>query len=576
MKRKIFRLKNVGSAIKNINKKNINSDLIVGKITTKKAAGWPLVIGYLSVFLIISGILCLFPLVCLPFYTHEVNRILAFLIPGLSAIILGIPGTFLLKKGRISSLGKHYDYVLLIVIWIFTILVNCIPYLMPTKLGGLGLSFTEAMFETVSGLTTTGFTILTRHSEISPSVLLNGDGHVFLFHRALLCFFGGIGFALVLASAISNKFGMRLYYSEGHNERFLPSLAKSARLVFTMYTGIVIVGALLLYLCGMNEWSYSKVELDKINEAVPTFFDALTLSMTSLSAAGFTVRDTSVMFYNSIGVEIITMILMMIANTNLLIVYYIIRLRWKHAATDCETKFTLIYTLIFVPIIFLSMMYSPSLPDLVNGGAGIKEFEPLDAFRQSMFYYVSASSCTGFDSMSNIGSQMSSLTMMIFIILMTVGGGAGSTSAGIKKYRIIIALKGTYWSIRDNIFNKDNHIVYPRNINRFGEKKFVSDSEYRDCITYILLYLGLLLVFSIIISFLTPPEFSYMASLFEASSALAGVGLSSGIVQIASYPILWMLQILMFIGRLEIYAIIYGFYRVGKDIFVRKKKQTFE
>lgn len=67
-----------------------------------------------------------------------------------------------------------------------------------------------------------------------------------------------------------------------------------------------------------------------------------------------------------------------------------------------------------------------------------------------------------------------------------------------------------------------------------------------------------------------------MASLFEASSALAGVGLSSGIVQIASYPILWMLQILMFIGRLEIYAIIYGFYRVGKDIFVRKKKQTFE
>lgn len=559
-----MKIKKIKTSIESIKNKEIDSSLIIEKVKKKKISGWPLVLGYLGIFLEIAGILCLLPCFTLIFYQEELIQIYAFLIPGGGAVLLGLPFCFVLKNRQTTTLGKFYDYVFLMVVWIITIIINAIPYMLPQKIGGLGLSFTKSIFESTSGLTTTGFSILgSTSNQIDPSSIIST--HIFLFHRSLLGFFGGIGFTIILASAVSNRFGIRLYQSEGHNDKFLPNLAKSARLVFGMYIGLVIIFSILLYVSGVNEWSYPNIT------AKPTYFDALTLSMSSISSCGFTIRNYSAMFYDSIGVDIILMIMMLIASTNFFIIYSLITFKFKKVFNDAETKFTLAMMIIFIPLILLSFMYSPSSPVKVDDGYAATSYEFLPSLKYSFFYFFSASSGTGMDLISNIGTNLSSVTMFLFIILMGIGGGVGSSSAGIKRFRLAYACKGIYYSIKDTI-KGDSHYIYPKTITRFGEDKPFDEDEYKSSITYILLYVFAILLFSIIISFITPEEYGFAASIFEVTSALSNVGLSSGIVSLNSIPILWILIILMLIGRLELMTIIFGSYRIGKDIFHREKK----
>lgn len=562
-----MKIRKLRTSRESINSKEIDSSLIIQKVRKKKISGWPLVLGYLGIFLEIAGILCLLPCFTLLIYHKELIHIYAFLIPGGGSILLGLPFIFILKNRQTTTLGKFYDYVFLMVVWIITIIINSIPYLLPESIGGLSFSFTDAIFESTSGLTTTGFSIFNSSSNFNVESLLSGNGHIFLFHRSLLGFFGGIGFTIILASAVSNRFGIRLYQSEGHNDKFLPNLAKSARLIFGMYIGFVILFSILLYVSGVNEWSYP--ELNGTGYDV-TYFDALTLSMTTISSCGFTIRNNSAIFYDAIGVDIILMIMMLIASTNFYIIYSLITLKFKKVFNDSETKFFIATTIIFIPLILLSFMFSPSSPIHMDDGITVTSYEFLPSLKYSFFYYFSASSGTGMDLISDIGSNLSSVTMFLFIMLMGIGGGVGSTSAGIKRYRIAVALKGIYYSIKDTIIG-DNHYIYPKTISRFGENKQFDNEEYKSCITYILLFIFTILLFSIVISFITPNEYGFAASIFEVTSALSNVGLSTGIVALNSTSIMWIIIVLMLIGRLELMTIIFGSYRIGKDIFHKRK-----
>lgn len=523
--------------------------------------GFLLMLGYLGIFLIVAGIIDLIPIIIMCFYPVEFSRILAFLIPGVSSILVGIGLSFLLKGKTKCRLGKYQDLILLIIIWFSACLIAAIPFMLPDyigsfRIGGLGLDYVRAIFETISGFTTTGLSIL--EGEISPSHLLITDGKCFLFFRSVLMFFGGIGFVLVLTCVVSDTFGIRLYYSEGHTDRLLPNLYKSAKMIFGLYAGLVLVSSIALYLGGMNEWT--TIDLPYGCENDPTtssYFEALCIAMTHLSSGGFSTRDLSIYAYNSIPIEIITEIIMLFSCTNFIIIFSLVTFKFKKF-DDLDLKVQLTFAAIFIPILILISGFTTSL-----SGNNLLTFG--ENLRYNIFYYISASSTTGSVNSYNAITTFSIPSLAILTLVMAFGGQQGSTAGGIKFYRIGIICKSIYWSIREK--NSNSNMIYPHYTAKYGQLREVNEKDITDSVTYCLLHFLIIFVFAILVSLGTNNQFSFVQCCFEVSSALATTGLSAGITSFSQNDfVLTLITMAMFIGRLELYTFIYAGSKCITDI----------
>ena len=219
--------------------------------------GIRLIIYYIGLFLMAIGFIILIPLIMIIFYHDNVQYAYCFLIPGLLSILLGYFINFFFKGKKPANLENHQDSVLVICIWIIAILLSSFPFILTGK-----LNFTQAIFEVTSGYTTTGLSVI--NVEQWPEI--------FLFYRSLTLFVGGVGFVLIVTSAISDKLRLNLYEAEGHNDKLLPNLTKSSRLIFSLYFGYIVLGTILYLICGMN------------------FFDALNHSIAALSTGGFSTK----------------------------------------------------------------------------------------------------------------------------------------------------------------------------------------------------------------------------------------------------------------------------------------------
>jgi len=533
------------------------------KETNKPLSGWPLILGYLGIFLIIIGIIDILPIGVMFFYPDELSRFPAFLIPGVISIIIGVLLSNQLKNKDKARLGQHQDLVLLIAIWLVCCLVGSVPFMLPDevsflpfRIGGLGLSFIQALFETTSGFTTTGLTILT--DSITPTSLLMGDGHCFLFFRSLIMLFGGVGFVLVLTCVISDTYGMRLYYSEGHTDRLLPNLYKSAKTILSLYLGLVIVGSIALWLGGMNEWTVIKTPVGCEGEpTTASYFEALCISMTTISTGGFATRNLSIYAYNNLTIEIITEILMLLGGTNFLILFSTFTFKFKKVFKDLDVKVEIIFALIFIPLLVLLSTFTPTMIG--------RRLDFSENIRYTVFYFISSLTTTGASNFTDVKAVFSLPGYFIIVLIMSCGCQQGSTCSGIKLYRIGLAIKSISWTIKEK-YNSLT-VVTPHYISKNGEEKEIHAKEIFDNLTYILLYLILLVLASVLVAIGTKGTRTIVDCLFEVSSALSSAGLTSGIVNFnQSGFVLFVLSFVMFIGRLEIYAFIYGAYRIILDI----------
>jgi trk system potassium uptake protein TrkH len=178
-------------------------------------------------------------------------------------------------------------------------------------------------------------------------------------------------------------------------------------------------------------------------------------------------------------------------------------------------------------------------------------FSLSESFRLGVFQLVSAITTTGYQTILSFQAQ-SSIFIGFVIILMIVGGSIGSTSGGIKQYRVAVLLKSMYWNIQERLTN--HKIIRTHYINKAGKKVSVSNSEVMYVHQFIGIYLFLLLIGTLIICAF---GYSLQDSLFEFASALGTVGLSIGITSYTTHPvILWVLTLGMFLGRLEIYIVL--------------------
>ncbi len=463
---------------------------------------------YLGVFIMMIGAILLLPLIIIPFYPDEIVLAKYFILPGIISLVLGYVIQFYFQNTTKGSLEKHQDAILVVFVWIIAIMIGSLPFYLTGN-----YTWVESLFEVTSGFSTTGLSV----------VDVTNVGHIFLIYRTILLFFGGIGFVLIITSAISDKMGMRLYFAEGHNDKLLPNLLKSARLILSIYMLYILVGIIAYVFAGMP------------------VFDAINHAIASVSTGGFSTKAESIGYYDSISIEIITIVLMLLGGTNFLIHLKLLTGKWKILFKHNEIRFVAITLLVSIPIMTaLTVAYA--------------QINFMEAMRIVIFQLVSALTTTGFQTIPNFINAIPQSFITSVIICMIIGGGFGSTAGGIKQYRVALAIKATYWNLQAQMTNKN--VIKPHFIDKYGQKYLITDRAIYTNYSFISIYLLILITGTLIIQSF---GYNFQDSLFEFASSLSTVGLSTGIVGKGAHPVILMTSMIgMFLGRLEFYVVYIG------------------
>lgn len=491
----------------------------------KELSGYPLIFGYLGVVVMLAGVIVLLPLLVLPFYPREADQARYFIIPGVLAILAGYLMGIVLKGREKGRLEKNQELLIVLAAWIIAIVICALPFVLTGK-----YSFTQAVFEAASGFSTTGLSV----------VDVASTPHIFLIHRTVMLFFGGVGLVLVMTSVFSARtdvnagtgrepYGMRLYSAEGHSDRLLPSLIESARLIIGIYSGYIIGGTLLYVMLGMSA------------------FDAFNHSVAALSTGGFSTRRESIGFYSSSAIELVTMVLMLLGCTNFFVHLLLLKGRWKAVLHHCETRLMLALIGVFTPIFVVLL------------AGGIYNNIP-ETIQTALFQIISAFSTTGFQTVPEFLSWSPALKLLM-VVLMLIGGGAGSTAGGMKLYRVSLAGRELVWKLREELHPKK--LIQPRSMWRYGKKETVAGQEIGQVNVFLMLYVLLFFLGTFIFTLF---GYSVEDSMFEFSSALSTVGLSVGITSYDAHPvILWTAAAGMFLGRLELFLVFTALARLAAD-----------
>lgn len=485
------------------------------KLNSNLVSGYKLIFGYLGAILLVIAVVLLVPLLILFCYPSDKQFIHCFIIPSIPCFIIGYLLLSLIKNKETDSLKRNHDAIIVFFSWILIIFVSAFPFFLTGK-----YTFIESLFESTSAYTTTGLTVF--DADTTP--------HIFILFKSIGLFIGGVGLILVVSTVLSGYYGMRLYGTEGHSEKLLPNVIKTSRLILSIYSLYIFLGTISYIYFGMH------------------WFDALNHAIAALSTGGFSTKSKNLMYFNSIPIEIISVILMLLGSTGFLIHVLISKLKFNKVLLHCETKFNIFLFLTIIPLFCFSLCKNFN-------------FTIAHSLRITVFNVVSAITTTGFQNVPSFNIFPPSL-FLCFILLMLIGGNTGSTSGGIKQYRIIIILKEIWWNIIDKTsFRK---IIRIYSINKYGERDAVDQYEKRKVSSFIFLYL---FIFFIATFIFTCFGYSISNSMFEVSSALSGTGLSSGIINSTrSITVLLTTCACMILGRLEIYVVILSFIRIFMDI----------
>lgn len=483
-------------------------------------------LGKLSIFI---GLIVLSPLIMLIFYPSEAHFYLSFLLPGLGALLLGVILCIFAKKdieaptNWRAQMGRSSLTVLFA--WGLGVLVGALPFIISGQ-----LRIIPALFESVSGFTTTGLSAM--DVSITPMI--------FLFHRSFMQYCGGLGFIMMMIIFISNKHSMNLYNAEGHPDKIMPNIKRTAQLIFLIYNAFLVVGTVAYRIAGMN------------------WFDAICHCMCSLSTGGFSTKLMSMGEYNSLSIEIITIVLMLIGTTNFAALILLAKGKFKAFINVSEVKFMFGLLLIFIPVTALSLS--------VGLNIGI-----LEGFRMASFDVVSALSTTGYSTMSY--AEWPKFAIGVLILMMVIGGGIGSTAGGIKISRVYLMIRCSLIEIKKKISPKSN-VDAPYYIKASGKTPI--DQDLKDeTFGFVVAYLVIYIIGSLLLTITA--NCSLMEAMFEFASSLSTVGLSIGITGPQTNDATLVVEMVgMLLGRLEIFIVIigftFGFSKIKEVLFHRKRE----
>ncbi|QIA07232.1 TrkH family potassium uptake protein [Draconibacterium halophilum] len=434
----------------------------------------------------------------------------AFLISaGISLAIGGliVAGTSKAKK----DIGKREGFIIVSMVWIVFSFFGSLPYL----ISGSIPNFTDAFFETISGFTTTGSSIL-NDIEALP--------HGILFWRSITQWLGGMGI-IVLSLAILPVFGiggMQLFMAEVPGptpDKISPRIKQTAKTLWVIYLAFTVAETLLLWVGGM------------------TFFDSICHSFTTMATGGFSTKQASIAHWPSPFIQYVIILFMFLAGTNFTLSYFAIKGKFSVAFKDEEFKYYSFFTLGFTALIFIGLLIST-------------EFGVEKAFRDSLFQVLTIITTTGYATADYL-TWPPVLTMLIFVLFF-FGGSAGSTGGGIKIMRIVVLLKNGYYELK--------RLVHPNAIIpvRFN-KHSVDPKIVTNVLAFFMIYFVIFAISTVVFTLIEPDMESSMGAV---ATCLGNIGPGLGTVGPAEnfYHIKpigkWFLSFLMLLGRLELFTVL--------------------
>lgn len=410
------------------------------------------------------------------------------------------------------DLGLRDGFLIVGMGWFFMALFGALPYFF----SGAVPSFTDAFFESMSGFTTTGATILTDIEQMPPALL---------FWRAFTHWIGGMGI-IVLSLAILPLLGvggMQLFKAEVPGptaDKLTPRIAETARILWLVYVGITFLEVLFLLLGGMS------------------LLDAFCHAFATMATGGFSTRNASIGAFNSAYFDYVITIFMFAAGVNFALHFKFITGKFDSYWKNFEFRTYLGIVLIAAAVITISNLL---------GGVYNNFF---DSVRHGLFQSVAIGTTTGFGTADY--ETWTHLAQILLFMLMFIGGSAGSTGGGMKVLRLIIVVKYTFIQLKKLIHP---HAVIPLRVgNRVIPKEITL-----SVIGFFLLYVFLFVIISIIMSLM---GMDLLTAAGASASCLGNIGPGLGNVgptdNYAWMPVLakWILALCMMVGRLEIYTVL--------------------
>ena len=442
------------------------------------------------------------------------SDLMAFIISSSVCIAASV---MLLVYGRKkeNALSRYEAYIVVALSWVFFTIFGMLPYL----LGGYIPTVTDAFFETMSGFTTTGATILDN---------IDSMPHGILFWRSLTQWIGGLGivcFTIVLLPGFGVSSQM-LYLSEATgvtHSKICPKTRVMARYIFMVYILLTAIESALLKVGGMG------------------LFDAVCHSMTTTATGGFSTKQESIAYWHSPYIEYVVSLFMLLSAINFSLYIIAVKGRWKQLWQNVELKW-------FASSVgLLTLIVSVAL--ILSNGYGVEE-----AFRKSLFQVATCHTSCGFA--TDDYNLWPPFTWMLLIFAMLSGGCTGSTSGGIKNLSMII--------VSHCIRNQFRQILHPRAVLPIKAGSMLDNKLVTMVLVFIAAYMSVAFVgWTLLMAF----GVGFTESMSTVISAMGNVGPGLGSFGPAfSWAALpdgakWILSSLMLIGRLEIFGFLLIFYR---------------
>jgi len=456
---------------------------------------------------IVLGIFMLIPVIIQLIY-NELDS--GFVSASIITIVFGVL-FFLSNLDHNKSIDLPQAFILTALSWLSISLFGSLPFIF----SDLSLNFTDAFFESMSGITTTGSTIITDLDNTPKGILL---------WRAILQWLGGIGIILMAITLmpIMNIGGMQLFKisSNDNAEKILPKSKEISLRLIIIYSSLTLACAILYKLFGMS------------------YFDSLTHSMTTIATGGFSNYNESIGYFDSALIEINAIIFIILGSIPFIAYIKYLNGDKKIFFKDAQINFFLKTIVISIVIIFIFLLFKNYKSETF-------------LLRQVIFNVVSILTGTGY--VTTNYSDWGGFPLIFFLVLMFIGGCAGSTACGLKIFRIHILYKFFVMQLKKYIYPRGVFVL------KYGDnvlnEKFIS-----SIISFVFLYI---IIFFLITTLLSISGLDFITAISGAATSISNVGPGLGgmIGPNGNFSLLpdfskWILTVGMILGRLELFAII--------------------
>lgn len=431
---------------------------------------------------------------------------------GITALISIVVGAlaYLLTKKSDKSIGKREGFIIVSLVWVVFSLFGALPFV----ISGYIPSYTNAFFETISGFTTTGASIL-NDVEALP--------HGLLFWRSMTQWLGGMGI-IVLSLAILPIFrigGMQLFVAEVPGptpDKFHPRVKETAKRLWGIYVFFTLAEIILLYFGGIS------------------LFDSVCHGFTTMATGGYSTKQASIAEFSPYVQYVITLF-MFLAGTNFALSYYGLHFKFNKVFKNEEFRFYSFFIVGFTIIIAFFLWHGDKL--------GIEE-----SFRHAVFQVVSITTTTGYVTTDYL--QWIPFLWVIIFMLMFLGGSAGSTGGSIKIVRIALLIKNSGLELKRLVHP---NAVVPIRLN----KKSIDPQIITNILAFVITYLTITVISTIVMSAM---GYDLNSSLGAVAASLGNIGPGIGAVgPVENYSHIpdfgkWFLSFLMLLGRLELFTVL--------------------